>query len=67
MQSSLIVFAILAVPSKETKAASDRTAFDGTWSVTLNAHDDAVAQFKGRHGTGKRIGGRIGIFDFVKD
>ena len=28
---------------------------------------DIAAQFKGRHGTGKRIGGRIGIFDFVKD
>jgi hypothetical protein len=39
MQSSLIMFAILAVLSTETKAASDRTAFDGTWSVTLNAHD----------------------------
>jgi hypothetical protein len=151
MQSSLIMFAILAVPSTETKAASDRTAFAGTWLVTLNAHDykdpntgqvalayvyhfsaeikndvlhgergnrgkagwlelrgnigaegtstlhanaltgpegnnfqyqgagpahaqagkpyvyDVDVRFKGRHGTGKRIGGRIGIFDFVKD
>ena len=28
---------------------------------------DVAAQFKGQHGTGKRIGGRVGIFDIAKD
>jgi hypothetical protein len=28
---------------------------------------DLTAQFNGRHGTGKRIGPRVGIIDFVKN
>jgi hypothetical protein len=28
---------------------------------------DVAAQFKGQHGTGKRIGGRVGILDIAKD
>jgi hypothetical protein len=148
----LIVFAVSTLLfAQNTKAASTDTAFDGTWSVTLNTHDykdpntgqvalayvdhfpaeikngilhgeyatrglpgwleidgkigtdgtallqvnaltgpskynfqykgqgtphaqpgkpyayDVNAHFKGRHGNGKRIGGRIGIFDFVKN
>jgi hypothetical protein len=27
---------------------------------------DIAAQFKGNRGTGKRIGARVGIFDFIK-
>jgi hypothetical protein len=34
---SLIVFAVLPLLAAQTKAAT--TAFDGQWSVTVNAHD----------------------------
>ena len=36
--ASLIVFAILAMTFVAQNAMAD-TTFDGTWSVTLNAHE----------------------------
>jgi hypothetical protein len=67
--ASLIFVALAAsgmLSAPPAKAAS--SAFDGTWAVTLGKpyKYDVNAHFKGKQGSGRRIGGRIGNFAFAK-